>query len=75
MYICINNYEIEHAPTESSNGGALLYIKKGLAYKVRNDLKVYKSKELESIFIEILNKNSKNRIVGCIYKHPTLNPS
>jgi len=37
--INLNNYEIEHTPTESSNGGALLYIKKSLAYKVRNDLK------------------------------------
>ena len=32
-----------------------------------------KAKELESTFIEILNKKRKNLIVGCIYKHPTLN--
>ena len=33
---------------------------------------MYKSKELESIFIEIINKKNKNTFVGCIYKHPKL---
>ena len=33
---------------------------------------MYKSKELESIFIEIINKKGKNTILGCIYKHPKL---
>ena len=61
--------------TESKCGGTLLYIKKGINYKLRTDLKIYKSKELESIFIEILNKNSKNTIIGCIYKHPNMEAS
>ena len=26
-------YNIEHTPTESSNGGTLLYIKQGINYK------------------------------------------
>ena len=34
---------------------------------------MYKAKELESTFIEIIKKKRKNLIVGCIYKHPTLN--
>ena len=33
---------------------------------------MYKSKELESVFIEIINKKGKNTIAGCIYKHPKL---
>ena len=33
---------------------------------------MYKSKELEAIFIEIIKKKGKNTIVGCIYKHPKL---
>ena len=34
---------------------------------------MYKSKELETIFIEIMNKkNEKNVVVGCVYKHPKL---
>ena len=34
---------------------------------------MYKAKELESTFIEVINKKRKNLIVGCVYKHPTLN--
>ena len=33
---------------------------------------MYKSKELESIFIKIINIKGKNTIVSCIYKHPKL---
>ena len=34
---------------------------------------MYKSKELESVFIEIMNKGKEeNIIIGCIYKHPKL---
>ena len=55
----IPNYKVEQCSTESANGGALLYIKNDTLYKVRNDLKMYKSKNLESIFIEIINTNNK----------------
>ena len=66
------NYSIEHTPAESSAGGALIYIADYLTYKQRKDLtkQTYKSKELESIFIEIMYKKKKNVIVGCLYKHP-----
>ena len=33
---------------------------------------MYKSKELEAIIIEVVNKNKKNIIIGCIYHHPTM---
>ena len=33
-----------------------MYIKKGINFHQRNDLDVYKSKELDSIFIEIINQ-------------------
>ena len=33
---------------------------------------MYKSKQLESVFIEICSKNKKNIIVGCIYRHPSM---
>ena len=42
-------------PTEATKGGVLIYVKSELNFKPRDDLKVYKSKELESIFIEIIN--------------------
>ena len=54
------NYNIEQVPTESSNGGVLLYIKKAINYKLRPDLMIYKKRELESVFIEIIQKNFKN---------------
>ena len=54
--INLQNYKIEHTPTESEKGGSLLYISSDLNYKVRNDLQMYKSKELESVFVEIVNK-------------------
>ena len=56
--INIQNYNIQHTPTESNKGCSLLYISTDLVYKTRNDLKMYNSKELESIFIEIINKKS-----------------
>ena len=47
--IDIEKYVIEHTTTDGSCGGALLYIKEGITYKVRNELKITKSRELESI--------------------------
>ena len=60
-------------PTEASKGGVLLYVAEGINFKPRNDLKIYKSKELESAFIEIINPNEANSVVGVIYKHPCIN--
>ena len=51
--INLHIYNIQHTPTESNKGGSLLYISIDLSYKTRNDLKMYKSKEMESVFIEI----------------------
>ena len=70
--INLENYQIEHTPTEANNGGALLYINSNTAYKNREDLKIYKARELESIFVEILRPMEKNTIVGCIYRHPSM---
>ena len=67
-----NNYSTEHTPTESSAGGTLLYINKRLSYQLRNDLRLYDPRKIESTFIEIICSKSTNVIVGCIYKHPTL---
>ena len=53
--INIYNYSVEFTPTESHASGTLLYINNKLYYKLRQDLCIYKSSELESIFIEIIN--------------------
>ena len=60
----------EYTPTESSKGGTLLYIDENLRNRSRSDLTLYKFKEIESSFIEIIESKKKNTIVGCIYKHP-----
>ena len=65
--IQLENYNIEHVPTESANGVVLLYINKAITYKLRPDLMIYKEREVESLFIEIIQKDSKTIVVGCIY--------
>ena len=70
--IILPGFTYERMPTKSTNGGALLYIKNGINYKLRPDLNINKEKELESIFIEIITKNSKNIIFSCIYRHPCM---
>ena len=63
---------MEHTPTESSAGGALLYINKKYSYQPRNDLNIYKSDYLESISVEIIMPKRSNIIIGCIYRHPSI---
>ena len=61
----------EFTATECNNGGTAIYIKKGLNYKLRKDLEIYKSKQLESTFVEVTPKNEKV-VIGCIYIHPSI---
>ena len=70
----MENFNIEHVPTESANGGVLLYIRKTINDKLRPDLMIYK-KGNWSVFVEIIQKDSKNVVVGCIYKHPCMQHS
>lgn len=63
-------YTYHDCKTESSKGGVRLYISSKHNCKHRQDLEIYKSKELECVFIGvIINNNRKNLIVGCIYRH------
>ena len=70
----LQNYNTEHTPTELAAGGALLYISNHLTYKRGKNLtqNMYKSKELESIFVEIVYAKRKNLVIGCVYKHPKM---
>ena len=70
--ISIPSYSYEFCPTESNAGVTLIYMRNHLPYKTRNDLKVYKSFELESTFTEICNPKKTNIIIGSIYKHPNM---
>ena len=69
--INLPNYQYLHTPTEASKGGTLIYISNKLIYKPRTDLEIYQAKDIESTFTEILMPKGKN-IVGCIYKHHTI---
>ena len=69
--IDVNNYNIESTPTELEKEGTFPYISSDLNYKVRNNFKIFKAKEPESVFVEIISKDKKN-FVGCIYKHPKI---
>ena len=72
--ISIDGYQTPiSTPTESTKGGVLIYVKSGINLKPQNDLNVYKSKELESLFIEVINKKESNDIIGVIYRHPCMN--
>ena len=70
-YWHVPNYNIEHCQTEGPNGGALIYIKNDIFYKVKNNLKIHQSEKLESVFTEIINSNNRN-IVGCVYSHRSM---
>ena len=50
-------------PNESTNGGVLIYARVGINFFPRDDLNkvMYKSKELESFFIEVINPKESNR--------------
>ena len=74
--ISITGYELPlSTPTESNKGGVLIYVKKGIKAKPRPDLSIYKARELESLFIEIINPKESNDIVGVIYRHPGMSPN
>ena len=68
----MNNFSFEFTPTETSAGGTLLYVANYSSYKPRLDLNTYKSNELESTFIKTLTPKKSNIIIGCIYKHPSM---
>ena len=67
------NLTIIDTPTESHAGRAtLLYISHNIAYKPWKDFKIYKTHELESTFIEIINHKKSNIILAVVYQHRTM---
>ena len=61
---------ISNIRQHKSGGGVGLYIKSNLKFKPRIDLQSTDNRLYESIFAEIIQPNSRNIIVGCIYKPP-----
>ena len=72
--INLPEYSFIHNASDSRAGGTGLYISNKLTYVPRNDLSsfVFSSGFLESTFCEIKHKNKKNILVGCVYKHPSM---
>ena len=70
----LDGYNFFSSPTKAEKGGAILYVKDHFISKRRSDLEkiFYKPKQLESVFVEICNRNKKNLIIGCIYRHPSM---
>ena len=73
--INIPGYNFEHTPTEFKTSGSLMYISGKISYKLRNHLNIYCSKQLESVFIEVLIRNKQNQLIGTVYKNPSMNVS
>ena len=69
MYL---NYSFEFTPTETSEGGTLLYTVNHQSCKCQNDLNIYKENELKSTFIESVNPKKSNIIAGVIYRPPSM---
>ena len=47
-------------------------LKNDTFYKVANGLKMYKGKNSESVFLEIINPNTANIVLGYVHHHPTI---
>ena len=58
-------------PTGSTHGGAGFYIKNGYNYKKRTDLNLNLTANIEAMFVEIILKDRKNVVLGCVYRHPS----
>ena len=71
----LNGYTFiyDNSPNNGRAGGAGLYIKNGIDFSVRNDLKIT-SDDCESIWIET-KVNDKKSIIASIYRHPRHNLS
>ena len=67
----IPGYDFRHTPTKSDFGGVGIFYKNNLDFVVREDLSQSIHTIAESIFIELSSEKSKNRLIGCIYRHHT----
>ena len=67
----ISNYNAFETPREGNCGGSLLYVSKDMDTIHRPGLEklMYRSKLLETSFVEISREKQKNIVVGCIYRH------
>ena len=65
----ITGYKLYLTSSITQNGGVGLYVKTTLNSRVRNDLN-FKCNGFETIWVEVDNKNNKNFLFCCTYRHP-----
>ena len=58
-------------PTGTTHGGTGFYIKTGQEHIQRDELNLNSPGQFEAMFVEIILKDRKNLVVGCIYRHPS----
>ena len=68
----IPGYTLFKSSSTSQNGGVGLYIKNSLTSNPRVDLDSC-SDDFETIWVEIENKQEKDFVVCCVYRHPSSN--
>ena len=67
---------MEFTPGQTQNSGCALFIRDTINHFKRDDLSCSfysTSCEFQTIFVEVQNKNSRNMLVGVIYRHPSTN--
>ena len=67
-------FKIQHISTKSANSSAFPFTTDTKNDKPRPNLDATKERELESILIEIFQKNSSNVIIDFIYSYPWMHP-
>ena len=65
----LKGYNMFTNGSNSAKGGVAIYVKEQYDSFEREDLKI-RDNDYETSWIEIKNKNCKNIICGCIYRHP-----
>ena len=70
--VSLKGYEVYSTPSNCSKGGVALYVNDNFNNLERTDLKI-QDNLFQAVWIEIKNKNSKNIVCGCIYRHPQYN--
>ena len=67
--ISLDGYKLFHTPSNSPKGGTAIYVNDDYDVFERTDIKA-QTDLFESVWVEIKNKQSKNIVCGCIYRHP-----
>ena len=72
LNVDIPGYSYFPYQSRSQNGGVALYVKSGLIPMPRLDLSKDNS-DFQAVWVEVENKNGKNYLFCCMYRHPSSN--